>query len=99
MHPSSTINLHDQHGARISYHGVEADDHSVTSLAGNTIISSHIHFKAGANTQVHTGVWTDFIELDVCGADAVIIQAEGEVAASVRLRLRAVPPTPASHVS
>lgn len=74
---------------------IEADGHSVTSFAGNTIITSHIHFKAGTNTSRSL----DFIELDVCGADAVVIQAEGEAAAGVRLRLRAVPPTPTCHVS
>lgn len=59
----------------------------------------YIHFKAGTNTKVLTGVWTDFFKLDVCGANTVVIQAEGEAAAGVRLRLRAVPPTPAGHVS
>lgn len=72
---------------------------TVTSLAGNTIIASHIHIKASTNTWVQTGVWTDFIGLDVRCADVNIIQAEGEAAAGVRLRLRAVPPTPAGHVS
>lgn len=81
------------------FRGTEADGHSATSLAGNTIITSHINFKAGTNTSVHTGVWTEFTELDICGADAVIIQAEGEAAASVRLRLRTVPPASARHIS
>lgn len=37
-------------GGPVSCHGIEADGHSVTSLAGNTIITSHIHLKAGTNT-------------------------------------------------
>lgn len=91
------MQLQDQQEAPISRHGAEAEGHSVTSLAGNTIITSHIHFKAGTNTQVHTAVWT--LDSDVRGADAVVVQAEGEAAAGVRLRLRAVPPTPAGHIS
>lgn len=38
-------------------------------------------------------------QLHVCGADAVIIQTEREAAATGRLRLRAVPPTPTCRVS
>lgn len=41
----------------------------------------------------------DLTELDVCGADAVVVQAEGEAAAGVGLRLRAVSPPLARHVS
>lgn len=37
-------------------------------------------------------------ELHVCGADAVVIQTEGEVAAARRLRLWAVSAAPAGHV-
>lgn len=50
MLPSSAVELQDQQGAPMSHHGIEADGHSVTSLARNTIITSHIHFKAGTNT-------------------------------------------------
>lgn len=98
MRPSSAKQLQHQQGAPISCHGIEANGHSVTSLAGNTIITSHIHLKTGTNILVHTGVWTDLTELDVSGADAVVVQAEGEAAAGVSLRLRAVPPTPAGYV-
>lgn len=53
--------------------------------------SSHIHFslfwKQDGGSQ-----------LDVGGADAIVVQAEGEAAARVRLRLRAVPPTATRRV-
>lgn len=39
------------------------------------------------------------MNLDVCGADAVIIQAEGETAAGLWLRLRAVPSSLTCHIS
>ena len=83
----------DQQGAPNSRRDIDADVHSVTSLAGNTIITSHIHlfFKAGTNTRQTS------LKLDVSGPDAVVIQAEGE--AGVRLRLWAVPPAPAGHVA
>lgn len=72
---------------------VEADECSVTSRAGEIIRSSHIHLNAGANVPTRV-----LAELHVCGADAVVIQTEGEAAAARRLRLRAVSPAPAGHV-
>lgn len=50
--------------------------------AGEIIRSSHIHLSAGANAPTRV-----LAELHVCGADAVVIQTEGEVAAAGRLRL------------
>lgn len=50
VHPSAAKQLQHQQGASLSCHGIEADGHSVTSLAGNTIITSHIHLKTGTDT-------------------------------------------------
>lgn len=39
------------------------------------------------------------LDLYVCGANAVVVQAEGETRAAVRLRLRAVPSPLTGHIS
>lgn len=58
---------------------------------------SHIHLKTGVST-AHAGVSSNISGLHICGADAVVIQAEGKAAASLRLRLRAVPSTPTRRI-
>lgn len=56
-----------------------------------------IHLKTGVST-AHAGVSSNISGLHICGADAVVIQAEGKAAAGLRLRLRAVPSTPTRRI-